>query len=68
MSYREWPKKLPGLGDRRYGGAIAWTATRQKSTSLWSMEVEITAASEGGKEVAWLEKLLKDLKDQAAVA
>ncbi|KAI0991188.1 hypothetical protein K3495_g16999 [Podosphaera aphanis] len=44
-----------------YGGAVSWAANRQKSTALSSMEAEILAASEGAKEMAWMEKVSSDL-------
>lgn len=48
----------------RYGGVVSWSAQRQKSTALSSMEAEIVAASEGAKEAAWLEKLLVDFGER----
>ena len=42
------------------GGAVTWSATRQKSTAQSSMEAEIMAASEGAKEMAWMEKIATD--------
>ncbi|KAI1003628.1 hypothetical protein K3495_g4576 [Podosphaera aphanis] len=45
-------------------GAISWTAQRQKSTALSSMEAEIIAASEGAKEAAWMEKFWQDLHQE----
>lgn len=53
-----------GMAMIRYGGAVSWLAQRQKSTALSSMEAEIMAASEGGKEAAWMEKLTKDLNER----
>jgi hypothetical protein len=50
----------------KYGGAITWAAQRQKSIALSSMEAEIMASSEGGKEAAWLEKLATDLGERDA--
>ena len=50
----------------RYGGIVSWSAQRQKSTALSSMEAEIIAASEGAKEAAWFEKLLDDLNERQA--
>jgi hypothetical protein len=47
----------------RAGGAVLWTAKRQKSVALSSMEAEFMAASEASKEVAWLEKLNVDLNE-----
>ncbi|KAI1004930.1 hypothetical protein K3495_g3287 [Podosphaera aphanis] len=44
-----------------YGGATSWAANRQKSTALSTMEAEIMAASEGAKELAWMEKVCSDL-------
>jgi hypothetical protein len=49
----------------RYGGAINWHAQRQRSTALSSMEAEIMAASEGAKEMAWMEKLTADIEENA---
>ncbi|KAI1001348.1 hypothetical protein K3495_g6851, partial [Podosphaera aphanis] len=45
-----------------YGGAVTWNATREKSTALSSMEAEIIAASEGARELAWMEKVCLDLE------
>ena len=45
----------------RAGGAVIWSAQRQKSTSLSSMEAEFISASEASKEAAWLEKLNLDI-------
>ncbi|KAI0994703.1 hypothetical protein K3495_g13478 [Podosphaera aphanis] len=39
-----------------HNGAVSWCANRQKNTALSSMEAEIMAASEGAKELAWMEK------------
>ena len=47
----------------RAGGAVLWTAKRQNSVALSSMEAEFMAASEASKEVAWLEKLNIDLNE-----
>ncbi|KAI0996565.1 hypothetical protein K3495_g11616 [Podosphaera aphanis] len=44
-----------------HGGAISWAANRQKSTALSTMEAEIMAASEGARELAWMEKVCSDL-------
>ena len=52
-----------GITVMRYGGVTAWTANRQKSTALSSMEAEIMAASEGSRLVAWLEKLTRNLSE-----
>ncbi|KAI0999722.1 hypothetical protein K3495_g8475 [Podosphaera aphanis] len=43
------------------GGAVTWSATRQKSTAQSSMEAEIMSASEGAKEIAWMEKIASDI-------
>lgn len=48
----------------RYGGAIAWSAQRQKSIALSSMEAEIMAASDGAREVMWMELLVTDLAER----
>jgi len=48
----------------RHGGAICWSATRQKSTSQSSMEAEICAGSDAGREAAWMEKLVMDLDEK----
>ncbi|KAI0992498.1 hypothetical protein K3495_g15687 [Podosphaera aphanis] len=44
-----------------HGGAVSWAANRQKSSALSSMEAEIMAASEGAKELAWMEKFCLDV-------
>jgi hypothetical protein len=52
----------------RAGGAVLWTAKRQKSVALSSIEAKFMAASEASKEVAWLEKLNIDLnKDRSKI-
>ncbi|RFU23823.1 hypothetical protein B7463_g12518, partial [Scytalidium lignicola] len=56
-------KSFNGWAATRAGGAILWVAQRQKSTALSSMEAEIMAGSEAMKEVAWLEKVNRDLKE-----
>lgn len=53
-----------GMAVRRYGGVISWSAQRQKSIALSSMEAEIMAATEGGRETAWLEKLTTELGER----
>ncbi len=45
-----------------YNGAISWASQKQKSTAQSSMEAEFIAASEAAREVAWLEKLWKEIK------
>jgi hypothetical protein len=41
-------------------GAVSWTSQLQKTTALWTTEVEIIAASEGTKELVWLKRLLSE--------
>ncbi len=48
----------------RYGGAVSWSAQRQKSTAQSSMEAELIAANEGAKEAVWMEKLAQDLGER----
>jgi hypothetical protein len=50
-----------GWAHLRYGGAVNWSARRQKSTALSSMHAEIMSACEGSKEMAWMEKLRPDI-------
>ncbi|KAI0991127.1 hypothetical protein K3495_g17060, partial [Podosphaera aphanis] len=50
-------KSFQGYAVIWHGGAISWCANRQKSTALSSMEAEIMAASEGAKDLAWMEKI-----------
>lgn len=45
-----------------YGGAISWSSQKQKCTAQSTMEAEFIAASEASREVAWLEKLWKEIK------
>ena len=45
-----------------YGGAISWSSQKLKSTAQSTMEAEFVAASEASREIAWLEKLWKDIK------
>jgi hypothetical protein len=45
----------------RYRGAVNWHIQRQQSTVLSSIEAEIITASEGTKEIAWIEKLTADI-------
>ena len=49
----------------RYGGAVNWHAQRQRSTALSTMDAEIMAASEGAKEMAWMEKLKEDIEENS---
>ncbi|RAL60079.1 hypothetical protein DID88_000705 [Monilinia fructigena] len=58
-------KSVQGVALIRYGGAIVWSSTKQKSTSLCTMEAEIIAANEGAKDIAWMEKLVKDLGERS---
>jgi len=55
-----------GMTVIKYGGAISWAAQRQRSIALSSMEAEIMASSEGGREAIWLEKLTTDLEERNA--
>ncbi|RAL58002.1 hypothetical protein DID88_006631 [Monilinia fructigena] len=45
-------KSVQGVALIRYGGAIVWSSTKQKSTSLCTMEAEIIAANEGAKRIS----------------
>ncbi|KAI0991879.1 hypothetical protein K3495_g16308 [Podosphaera aphanis] len=54
-------KSFQGCVITWFGGAITWSANRQKSTALSTMEAEIMAASEGARELAWMEKVCLDL-------
>jgi hypothetical protein len=56
-------KSVQGMAVVRNGGACCWFSNRQKSIALSSMEAEIMAASEGAKEVLWLNKLRDDLNE-----
>ncbi|KAI0990798.1 hypothetical protein K3495_g17389, partial [Podosphaera aphanis] len=40
---------------------ISWQAQRQKSTAQSTLEAEIISANEGAKEIAYLEKIWKDI-------
>ncbi|RFU24467.1 hypothetical protein B7463_g11866, partial [Scytalidium lignicola] len=57
-------KSFNGWAVIRAGGVILWVAQRQRSTVLSFMEAEFISASEASKEVAWLEKLNTDLKEE----
>ena len=57
-------KSFQGYVLIRHRGAISWTANRQKSTAQSTMEAEICAGSEGARQVAWFEKLIKDLDER----
>jgi hypothetical protein len=57
-------KSFQGYVLIRHSGAICWSATRQKSTSQSSMEAEICAGSDAGREAAWMEKLVMDLDEK----
>ena len=41
--------------------SISWTANRQKSIAQSTIEAEICAGNKGARQVAWFEKLVKDL-------
>ena len=56
-----------GVASKRYRALYFWLAQRQKSTALSSMEAEIMAASEGGKESAWMRTLTKDLGERETI-
>jgi len=59
-------KSFQGIATLKYGGVFSWQANRQKSTALSSMEAEIMAGSEAGKNAMWLEKLTSDLNERDA--
>ena len=46
-------------------GAVSWTSQLQKTTALSTTEAEIIAASEGAKELVWLNRLSELLSDFA---
>ncbi|GAB0089493.1 secreted RxLR effector protein 161-like [Sergentomyia squamirostris] len=43
------------------GGAISWSSQRQASVSTSTTEAELIAASEGAKEVTWMQKLFGEI-------
>jgi hypothetical protein len=60
-------KSFQGYVLIRHGGAISWTAIRQKSTSQSSMEAEIRAGSAAAREGAWFEKVVSDLGETTSI-
>ncbi|ESZ92692.1 polyprotein [Sclerotinia borealis F-4128] len=58
-------KSTQGVVIIRYGGAVVWSSTKQKSTSQSTMEAEIIAVNEGAKDLAWMEKLVYDLGERS---
>ena len=54
-------KSVQGIAHMRYGGAVNWISSRQKSTALSSFHAEVMAGCAGGKEMAWMEKLRADI-------
>jgi hypothetical protein len=44
-----------------YDGAVSWASQKQRCTAQSTMEAEFIAASEASREVAWLEKLWKEI-------
>ncbi|KAI0991581.1 hypothetical protein K3495_g16606, partial [Podosphaera aphanis] len=46
------------------GGPVSWQAQRQKSTAQSTLEAEIISANEGAKEIAYMEKIWKDIGHQ----
>lgn len=60
-------KSIQGYAVVYNGGAISWTSQRQKSMALSSMEAEIIAVNEGAKEVAWMGRLWRDIKQERYV-
>jgi hypothetical protein len=45
----------------QYGSAISWASTVQKCTAQSTIESELIAASKVSKELAWFEKLWKEV-------
>ncbi|KAL0892790.1 hypothetical protein ABMA27_014491 [Loxostege sticticalis] len=45
------------------GGAISWLSKRQQSVSISTTEAEIVAASEGARELVWLQRIFRQLTD-----
>jgi hypothetical protein len=43
-------------------GLVTWSAHQQKTVALSTCEAEYVAASEAGKEIAWLRMLLNEIK------
>lgn len=43
------------------GGAVSWQSQRQVSVAISTTEAELVAASEAGREVVWLKRLMKDV-------
>ena len=60
-------KSFQGYTLIRHGGAISWTANRQKSTAQSTMEAEICAGSDGARQAAWFEKMVKDLDEKTNI-
>ena len=54
-------KSFQGYVLVQHKGLISQTANRQKSITQSTIEAEICASSEGARQVAWFEKLVKDL-------
>jgi hypothetical protein len=44
------------------GGFVTWSARQQKTIALSTCEAEYVAASEAGKEIAWLRMLLQEVE------
>ena len=54
-------KSYTGWVVMQYGSAISWASTVQKCTAQSTIKLELIAASEVSKELAWLEKLWKEV-------
>ena len=57
-------KSVIGLAATRYGAVYNWFLRRQKLILLSLLEAEIIARSEGGKEIAWIEKITGNIKER----
>ncbi|BES89629.1 Reverse transcriptase (RNA-dependent DNA polymerase) [Nesidiocoris tenuis] len=49
------------------GGAVTWLSQLQATVSISTTEAEIVAASEAGREIAWLKRFLSELVDIKAI-
>lgn len=57
-------RSFMGVVIKRYGGAVYWAAKRQKSTAGSTYKAEIMGINKGGKEIAWQQKLQRDIVEQ----
>lgn len=60
-SFVDTHRSVSGYSCSLGSGVVTWSARQQKTVSLSTCEAEYVAASEAGKEIAWIRMLLQEL-------